>query len=183
MSLATGTISGTNATNTPLIVPVTLTVTAPSDDLIVNGGFESTLTPWVRQGAALVHEPKGPTPFAGLGYVTCGGTVNNATAFVYQEIAIPAGAPSANLTYRLRATTTEPGPRANDRLLVEARNTMNAVLGTVGSFSNLDASPGYVQPAGVSLLPYAGQTIRLFFRCSTNGTLPTTFFIDQVSAR
>jgi len=177
------TVSGTNATNTPLIVPVTLTVTAPSDDLIVNGGFESTLTPWVRQGAALVHEPKGPTPFAGLGYVTCGGTVNNATAFVYQEIAIPAGAPSANLTYRLRATTTEPGPRANDRLLVEARNTMNAVLGTVGSFSNLDASPGYVQPAGVSLLPYAGQTIRLFFRCSTNGTLPTTFFIDQVSAR
>src|SRR6185295_12815558 len=47
------TVSATGATNTPVSVPVTLTVNAAGGtELIVNGGFEGSSTPWTLSGSA-----------------------------------------------------------------------------------------------------------------------------------
>ena len=55
--------------------------------------------------------------------------------------------------------------------------TTLATLQTVndGSTANTWTHPSF------SLLTYAGQTIRVTFRATTDGSLTTTFFVDDVS--
>ena len=63
---------------------------------------------------------------------------------------------------------------------VQVRNTSDVLLATVATFSNLDAGP-YSQKGAFSLAAFAGQTIRLYFSSANNGSLPTTFRVDDVS--
>jgi len=73
----------------------------------------------------------------------------------------------------------------SDKLTVEVRNTSGALLSTLSTYSNLNAAAfaAYAPATQVSLLPWAGQTIRLYFRVVTNTSLDTTFFVDDVSVR
>jgi hypothetical protein len=183
------TIASATATNSPVTVPVTFTVTAPPPpgmELLTNTGFETNASPWLIFPPAAFYTANGPSPHGGTGYTYCGTALNNSTGTVGQQVTIPASATSANLTYWLRITTDEvTTTAANDNLFVEIRNTGNTLLSTAATYSNLNApaTGSYTQLGNINLLPYAGQTIRLLFRCTTNGSLQTTFFIDDVSVR
>lgn len=191
-SLAAGTYNGTitvtsaSASNSPVSVPVTFTVTTPpvGTERLGNPGFETSLAPWQIFPPAAFFTANGPSPHAGTGYSYCGSVAGTGT--VGQQFTIPAGATSANLTYWLRITTAETTTTlANDTLFVEVRNLANTVLLTAATHTNLNAATTgtYTQFGSFNLLPYAGQTIRLMFRCTLNPTLHTTFFIDDVSVR
>jgi hypothetical protein len=153
---------------------------APGGELIVNGGFEGACGPWVLNGPGTRCNQSGQNPHGGVGYVEQGAGVNRAGR-TYQQVAIPTGAP-AELTFWLSAVTSETGPGADDLLRVEVRSTTNELLASVASYSNLDAGP-YAQKGPFSLAAFAGQTVRLYFRSNNNGTLATTFRIDDVSLR
>jgi hypothetical protein len=73
----------------------------------------------------------------------------------------------------------------NDKLFLEARNpTTGALLGTLGTYSNLNkGAAGVYAQKTFNLLPGKGQTIRLQFRATTDGALPTTFLVDDVSVK
>jgi hypothetical protein len=173
------TISATGATNTPLTVPVTLTVTAPTTELLTNGAFDGSVDPWMLSGNAYWTN----TTTATGGYLYLG-SVNSATGQAYQTITIPATATTADLTFKLRVYTLETSTTvAHDKLFVEVRDTSGALLTTLATYSNLDVSSGYVQRGPLSLLAYKGQTVRVQFRVANDASLASTFRIDDASVR
>ncbi|MBL8151928.1 MAG: hypothetical protein JNN15_18550, partial [Blastocatellia bacterium] len=184
---ATITVSGTGATNSPVSVPVTLTVNAAGGgggELLVNGGFEGSVNPWILGGTASWTNT-GSFPQAGTGYIFLAGA-DNATGTAYQQFTIPSAATTANLTFQLNVSSNETTTTTQfDRLFVEVRNTSGTLLATVATFSNLNkATAGvYTLRGPFSLLTYRGQTIRLQFRATTDSSLPTTFRIDSVSVK
>jgi hypothetical protein len=176
------TISATGATNSPVSVPVTLTVNSSGgSQLIVNGGWETGTTPWVLSGAI---RSTGAYPQSGTAYSILAGA-NSVTHTEYQTITIPAGT-SPNLTFWLNVTSAETTTTTQyDRLFVEVRNTSGTLLGTLATFSNLNKGTigVYTQRGPYSLATWAGQTVRIQFRATADSSLITTFRVDTVSAQ
>jgi hypothetical protein len=181
----TVTVSATGATNTPVNIPVTLTVNPTgggcTGELIVNGGFESGTTPWVMSGAI---RSTGAFPHSGVAYSLLGGGNNNSHT-EYQQITIPAGC-SKNLSFWLNITSSETTTTTQfDRIFIEVRSTSGTLLATLATFSNLNKGTAgvYVLRGPYSLASFAGQTVRIQFRATTDITLPTTFRVDDVTVQ
>ncbi len=176
------TISATGASNTPVTVPVTLTVSAVSTELIVNGGFEGSSAPWVLSGSAV--RSTGALPHTGTGYLTVA-SANRQTGAAYQQITVPAGsAPSLN--FWLNVTSSETTTTTQfDLLFIEVRSTSGTLLATLATFSNLNKGTAgvYVLRGPFSVSAFAGQTIRVQFRATEDRSLPTSFRVDDVSVR
>ena len=177
------TISATGASNTPVTVPVTLTVTgAGTAELIVNGGFEGSSSPWVLSGSAI--RSTGAFPHSGTGYLIVA-SANNQTGAAYQQISVPsASAPSLN--FWLNVTSSETTTTTQfDRLFIEVRSTTGALLTTLATFSNLNKGTAgvYVLRGPFSVSSFAGQTIRVQFRATEDFSLPTSFRVDDVSVK
>jgi len=148
-------------------------------ELIANGGFEGSVSPWTLVGSAFWST--GGNHHSGTGYSIIGAG-NNASGSEFQTVTIPAGHP-ANLTFWLNITTSEALTTAYDFVYVEVRSTSGALLATLGSFSNrnaVSATNAYTQRL-FSLASWRGQTVRVQFRGTTDVTLPTSFRIDDVS--
>lgn len=176
------TITATGATNSPLTVPVTLTVNAVGTELVVNGGFEGSASPWVLSGAIW---STGGNQHSGTGYLIEGGS-NNASHAAYQQITIPSGT-SPSLNFWLNVTSSETTTTTQfDKLFVEVRNTSGTLLSTLATFSNLNKvtpTNAYTLRGAYSLSSFAGQTVRVQFRATTDSSLVTTFRIDDVSVK
>ena len=160
-------------------VNVTVSNAGGGGQLIVNGGFEGSASPWTLTGSAFWST--GGNDHSGTGYSILGAG-NNASGSEYQTVTIPAGHP-ANLTLWLNITTSESLTTAYDFVYVEVRSTSGALLSTLGSFSNRNAttSPTAYTQRAFSLAAWRGQTVRVQFRGTTDFTLPTSFRIDDVS--
>jgi hypothetical protein len=149
-------------------------------ELIVNGGFEGSASPWVLSGNA--YWSTGAYPHSGSGYTVLG-FYNFASGSEYQTVSIPANHP-ANYTFWLNITTRESGSVVYDRLYVEVRSTSGSLLATLATYSNVNAStPGNYSQKSFSLANWRGQTVRVQFRATTDWSLPTSFRIDDVSLR
>jgi hypothetical protein len=178
------TFSATGASNSPVSVPVTMTLGAASGSgqVLTNGTFEVSQAPWVLAGAAF-HTTTGNYPHLGSGYIYLGGG-NYAQGIAYQTTRVPCNATTANLSFWLNVSSSETtATTAYDRVFIELRDTSENLVATLASFSNLDsAAPGvYTLRGNYNLAAYKGQTLRLQFRVFTNPVLPTTFRIDDVS--
>ena len=169
------------ATHTPTATVPTSTL-APGQELVVNGGLEGSVSPWTLTGHS--SWSTGPFPNGGAGYLSLGNIIN-AKGSAYQQIAVPSGT-TPSLNFALNVTSSETTTTAmNDVLYVEIRNTAGNLLQTLTTFSNLDRGTAgvYVQRGAFNLGAYAGQTIRLQFRVTGNGSLTTSFLVDDVSVR
>ncbi len=177
----------TARTGTLTIAGLTFTVTqagavVTGNELITNGGFESGTTPWTFSGQA--SRSTGSFPHTGVAYALMG-TTNNGTGTLFQQITIPAGT-TPSLTFWLNITTSEAaGASVFDRLFVEVRNTSGTLLSTLATYSNQNAGTAgvYAQKGAFSLSSFAGQTVRIQFRATTDVTLPTSFRVDDVSVK
>jgi hypothetical protein len=178
----------TSRTGTLTIAGQTFTVTQAGatggggTELITNGGFESGTAPWTFAGQA--SRSTGSFPHTGVAYSLMG-TTNNATGSEFQQITIPAGT-SPNLTFWLNISTNEAaGAQVFDRFFVEVRNTSGTLLATLATFSNQNAGTAgaYVQRGPYNLGAFAGQTVRIQYRITTDVTLPTSFRVDDVSVK
>ena len=155
----------------------------PALQLLGNGGFEASASPWVSAGAGAAFKASGGSPRTGAGNFNFGGA-NSQTGSAYQEILIsPNAAPS--LSFSLAVVSSETGTNAKDRLFVEVQNAAGAVLATLATFSNTDrtASGTYVLRGSYPMTAYAGQRVRVVFRVSTDAALPTTFRLDDVTLK
>jgi Zn-dependent metalloprotease len=161
----------------------TPTPTPGGSELIVNGGFEGSVSPWVSSGSGAFYVNPGNYPHSGTGYIYFG--VNNSNSGQsYQTVTIPSAAP-ANLTFWLNVTSSETTTTTQyDRLFVEVRNTSGTLLGTLSTYSNLNkGTAGVYSQKSASLASWRGQTVRLQFRQTNDVTLPTTFRVDDVSLK
>lgn len=161
----------------------TPTPTPGGGELIVNGSFEGSLSPWVSSGSGAFYTSNGNYAHTGTGYIYFG--VNNSvTGQIYQQVSIPSSA-NGTLTFWLNVTSQETTTTtAYDRLFVEVRNTSGTLLATLATYSNLDktTSNTYSQRT-LNVSAYRGQTVRIQFRVSNDSSLPTTFRVDTVSLR
>jgi subtilisin family serine protease len=151
-------------------------------ELLVNGGFEGSSSPWVTSGTGYAWST-GAYPQAGTGYSILG-LSNNATGQAYQQVSVPTTASGA-FTFWLNVTSSETTTTTvYDRLFVEVRNTSGALLATVATYSNLNkGTAGVYTQRSFDLSAYRGQTVRVQFRSTMDSSLTTSFRVDTVSLR
>lgn len=159
-----------------------LTIHTPtSKELIINGGFESGSSSWSGSTAAIGNfSSRGHPAFEGLNAAWLGGNGKTTSESLSQQINIAANASSANLSFQLAISTDEQANAAYDKLVVQVLNANGSVLGTLASYSNLNASNGY-QLRSFNLLPYKGQLVRLVFKMTEDAAAQTSFLLDKVS--
>ncbi len=98
-----------------------------------------------------------------------------------QQVAIPAGITSASLSFWLKVASDETTTtNAYDTLKVQVRNSSNAVLAILATYSNLNKGTTFVQKT-FDLSAYKGQTVRIYFEGVEGSTVTTSFIIDDVS--
>jgi subtilisin family serine protease len=169
-------LSGGSPTPTP-------TPTPDGTELLVNGGFEGSLSPWVNSGTGAFYTSNGNYPQAGTGYIYLG--VNNSVSgSSYQQVSIPSTA-NGTLTFWLNVTSSETTTTTQyDRLFVEVRNTSGTLLATLATYSNLNkGTAGVYSQKSLNVSAYKGQTVRIQFRATTDSSLATTFRVDSASLK
>ena len=174
-AVGVGTCPGGTPTPTP---------TPPTgSELLVNGGFEGSASPWVGSGTGYFYVANGNYPQAGTGYIYFG--VNNSVSGQsYQQVTIPTTA-TGTLTFWLNVTSCETTTTTQyDKLFVEVRNTSGTLLTTLATYSNLNkGTAGVYSQKSLSLAAYKGQTVRVQFRSTTDSSLTTTFRVDSASLK
>lgn len=167
--------------STPTPTPTATPTPTPGSELIVNGGFEGSASPWVGSGTGYFYTANGNFPRGGTGYIYFG--VNNSVSGQsYQTVAIPTTA-TGTLNFYLNVTSSETTTTtAYDRLFVEVRNTSGTLLATLGTFSNLNkAAAGVYTLRSFNVAAYKGQTVRIQFRSTMDSSITSTFRVDDVS--
>src|SRR6185369_5183535 len=168
----------TGGTPTPTPTP-----TPTGSELLVNGGFEGSASPWVGSGTGYFYVNPGNYPHGGTGYIYFG--VNNSvTGQSYQQVTIPSTA-TGTLTFWLNVTSSETTTTTQyDKLFVEVRNTAGTLLATMATYSNLNkGTAGVYSQKSLNLSAYKGQTVRVQFRATTDSSLATTFRVDDASLK
>jgi Zn-dependent metalloprotease len=180
--------SGTpTPTPTPTATPTgtpTPTPTPPptGSELLTNGGFEGSASPWVTSTTGYYYS-NGAYPHGGTGYIILG-VDNSVTGTTYQTVSIPTTA-TAGLTFWLNVTSSETTTTTQyDKLFVEVRNTAGTLLTTLGTYSNLNkVAAGVYSQKSFSLAAYRGQTVRVQFRSTMDSSITTSFRVDDVSLK
>ncbi len=153
---------------------------APPVERIVNGGFESGKTGWSATNGVITKNSTYPAR-TGVWKAWLNGSGTANTEFAYQSVAIPANASSASLTFWLRVASNETTTTiAYDTLKVQVRNGSNAVLSTLGTYSNLNKGSAYVQRT-FDVSAWKGQTVRIYFEGIEGSQVATSFVVDDVS--
>ncbi|WP_329048210.1 putative Ig domain-containing protein [Amycolatopsis sp. NBC_01488] len=197
---ATGLISGTPTTTGTSTVTLTATdSTGPAGStsfswtiapaggggctarqLLGNPGFETgTAAPW-STGSGVISNNSGEPPHGGSWDAWLDGYGSTHTDTLSQQIALPAGCATYNLSYWLHIDTAEPTTSAYDTLAVQILNGSGTVVATPATYSNKDAATGYTQHS-VNLSAYAGQTITVKFTGTEDYTGQTSFVLDDTA--
>jgi len=161
----------------------TPTPTPGGSELLVNGGFEGSASPWVGSGTGYFYTANGSYPHGGTGYIYFG--VNNSVSGQsYQQVSIPTTA-AGTLTFWLNVTSSETTTTTQyDKLFVEVRNTSGTLLATLATYSNLNkGAAGAYSQKSLNLSAYKGQTVRVQFRSTTDSSVTTTFRVDDASLK
>jgi len=170
--------AGNSATSAT--VPFSVANSAPPVERISNGGFESGKTGWTGSSGVIT---KSNSYAAHTGswkaWLNGYGTAN--TEYVYQTVSLPSTATSATLSFWLwvdsdETTTTT----AYDTVKIQLRNSSNAVIATLATYSNLNKGSVYVQRT-FDVSAYKGQSVRVYFEGTEGSQVATSFLLDDVS--
>jgi kumamolisin len=164
---------------------VSMANTGTLTQLIGNPGFEQgdgNIAPWTSSANVVAHSAAERARTGRWNAWLCGyGTTHTDT--LAQTVRIPALATSATLLFWLHIDTEETTTTLkNDTLTVELRDTSGNVLQVLAIYSNLDHFAGYLpQNFPLSVATYAGQTVQVYLIGSENGSLRTSFVVDDFS--
>lgn len=201
ISSATGLISGTPTTANTYSVTATATDTtgaaghtqftwtigSPNSggctaaQLLGNPGFETgTAPPWTASSGVIADKTNEP-PHTGTWDAWLDGYGTTHTDTLSQSVTLPTGCSSYQLSFFLHIDTAETSTTtAFDKLTVQILNSSGTVLGTLATFTNLNAATGYA-PHSYNLSAFAGQAITLKFTGSEDSELQTSFVIDDTA--
>jgi Zn-dependent metalloprotease len=171
--------SATPVTATSGNATLTVSSTGGTTERVTNGGFESGTTGW-SGNTGDIGSYSGETAYEGTKFAWMGGNGSAVTEKLTQAVVIPSTATSATLSFALHIDTAESGSTAYDKLTVSVKNSAGTTLGTLATYSNVNAAAGY-QIRSFNLLPYKGQTVTLSFSETEDSSLQTSFVIDKVS--
>ena len=166
-------------TNTSVPPTSTNTPTPNGSNVVVNPGFESGPgVGWSEYSSGGYEVVDTTRPHTGsYSAYECG--YNNCTEYVQQPITVPS---NATLTYWWYMTSSEGTGTAYDYLKVQVYSTGGTLLGTLRTWSNQNTRNTWAQDS-LSLAAYAGQTVVLRFMTTTDFSLSTTFFVDDIAVK
>ena len=154
--------------------------TCTAAQLLGNNGFESGNTTWSASSGVITNSSS-ESARTGSYYAWLDGYGTATTDTLSQSVSIPSGCTTAALSFYLHVDTAETSTStAYDTLKVQVLNSSGTVLGTLATYSNLNAASGYTQRS-FSLASYAGQTVTLKFTGTEGSTLQTSFVIDDTA--
>jgi subtilisin family serine protease len=145
---------------------------------MLNGSFEEGFSSWWQSSTGGYQLISAKRPQNNLYGAWLGG-YNDAVDTMYQTITV---SPDATLAYSWYMSTQESGLRAYDHFSVRLYDTHGNLITTLRTLSNT-SGVGRWQQDTLSLAAYAGQTVRIHFSATTDYTLPTSFYIDDVSVQ
>lgn len=155
--------------------------------LLTNASFD--LTPvgngWTQTPAnatipIIAPPPTGVTAASAPNIAWMGGAPS-AVDQLSQELVVPAGATGFTLTGKLQIATAEFGLSAFDTVVITVQNSTGATVATLKTFSNLDENAAFAPFTLNSPMSFAGQTVRLNFKSSTDASFNTNFFFDDLA--
>jgi hypothetical protein len=156
------------------------TGTCTAAQLLGNNGFESGNTTWSASSGVITNSSS-ESARSGSYYAWLDGYGKATTDTLSQTVTIPSGCTTAALSFHLHVDTAETSTStAYDTLKVQVLNSSGTVLGTLATYSNLNAAGGYTQRS-FSLASYAGQTVTLKFTGTEGSTLQTSFVVDDTA--
>lgn len=185
-----GSQSGPTPPAAPSSTPVPGTQAPPAQplpqgcrDLITNGGFEST-GGWHEVSTNHTQIIDTELPHTGSQSAWLGGTDEESVQYIYQDVAVPSNATSAQLSY-YRLIHEEfsglSGLIAKDAtftvLLADNQGNEIAKIETLSSAKGNDKW----QQVQFDLARYAGQNIRLVFAASNSRGNISSLFVDDVA--
>ncbi|WP_324787637.1 hydrolase [Streptomyces sp. H51] len=154
--------------------------TCTAAQLLGNNGFESGATTWSSSSGVITNSTGEPAR-TGSYYAWLNGYGSANTDTLSQSVTVPSGCTTVTLSFYLHVDTAETTTStAYDTLKVQVLNSSGTVLGTLATYSNLNAAGGYTQRS-FSLASYAGQTVTLKFTGTEGSTLQTSFVIDDTA--
>jgi hypothetical protein len=142
--------------------------------LLGNPGFETgTAAPWTATSGVVSSSTAEPAR-SGSWKAWMDGYGSAHTDTLAQTVTIPASC-AATFTFWLHVDTAETSTStAYDKLTVAAGST------TLATYSNLDASSGYLQKS-LDLSSYAGQSVTVKFTATEDSMLQTSFVVDDTA--
>jgi hypothetical protein len=157
---------------------VQLVAPATCSELVSDGGFEARGVGWTQSSTGGYNLISDFQPHTGSWGAYLGGT-NNADDRLSQQIIVPSNAISVSLSIWWAIATEEPGI-GFDRMTASVLQPNGALL---RDLFIVDSSSAVNQwgLAEADLTQYAGQTIVLRFRATTNASSLTDFYVDDVS--
>ncbi|RAG85576.1 hypothetical protein DN069_11105 [Streptacidiphilus pinicola] len=152
-----------------------------AQQLLGNPGFEGgALSPWTGSTGVINNSSSEP-PRSGSWDAWLDGYGTTHTDTLAQSITLPSGCASYEFSFWLHTDTAETTTTTPyDTLDVQVLNSAGTVLGTLGTFSNLDANTGYSQHT-FDLSGYAGQAVTLKFTGTEDSQKQTSFVIDDTA--
>lgn len=182
----TVTVTATDTTGAKGSVTFTWTISTAGGgctaaQLFGNPGFETgSLTPWSATAGVLNNTSAGVPAHSGswLAWLDGYGTAHTDT--LSQKVTIPANCKNATLSFWLDINTNAASASAGDTFTVQVLNSAGTVVSTLGTFSNQQATSGYVQHS-FSVSSFIGQTITIKFtgKETLGGGFDTNFFEDD----
>jgi hypothetical protein len=156
------------------------TGTCTAGQLLGNPGFESGSSTW-SASSGVITNATGEKARSGSYYAWLDGYGTATTDTLSQSVTIPAGCSSATLSFYLHVDTAETSTStAYDTLKVQVLGSSGTVLGTLATYSNLNAASGYTQRS-FDLSGYAGQTVTLKFTGTEGSQYQTSFVLDDTA--
>jgi hypothetical protein len=172
--------AGNVGTSATVSFPINNSSGTPTD-LISNGGFESGATGWSGSSGVIAQNGTSEPAHSGTWDAWLDGYGSSHTDTLSQTVSIQASASTATLAFWLHVDTAETSTTsAYDTLTVQVRNSSGTVLGTLATYSNLDATSGYVQKT-FDLTAYKGQTVQICLTGTEDASQQTSFVLDDVS--
>ncbi|WP_031162670.1 hydrolase [Streptomyces durhamensis] len=148
--------------------------------LLGNSGFESGNGTWSATSGVITNS-SGESARSGSYYAWLDGNGTATTDTLSQSVTIPSACSSAKLSFYLHVDTAETTTStAYDTLKVQVLNSSGTVLGTLATYSNLNAASGYTQRS-FDLSGYAGQTVTLKFTGTEGSKYQTSFVVDDTA--
>jgi subtilisin family serine protease len=165
-----------------------LDTTTPDAQLLADPGFDFGTTFWTSDICTVINQTGCPPDLvammsvrshSGKTHAAIGGPAR--TFHLSSEIVtIPSTVSKAQLSFYLWVVTKDKKLTADDVLTVEVRDASGALLGTLGTFSNVDANATYTQRR-FDVSRYRGATIRISFTGIQSQGPPTWFLLDDVT--
>jgi hypothetical protein len=176
-------IQGTTSATLPstyYLDDLSLVASPPPPNLVSNAGFENLLAGWTTSGTPSTTTTRAHT--GSYSVLLCGGNACNDQ--VSQSITVPTSYTKITVSYWYFITTQETAFLCNDHLYARITSTTGTVISTVQSACNTNKTTVWIQKTldlSSALAAYKGKQVRLSFQGTTNASLPSSFFVDDVA--